>query len=728
MSAEPIEAPDREQRLNEVLLAYVEAVQAGQAPDRHELLAAHPDLADDLATFFASHDHLDRLATSLRESSDEEPPSLAAFPSRRPLTSASIGLGQLGDFVLLREIGHGGMGIVYEAEQISLRRRVALKVLPFAATIDPRQLQRFHNEAQAAAQLHHTSIVPIFAVGCDRSVHYYAMQFIDGQSLAALITELRQRASHDTEAPRVEAEDATPRAAVTLSTERSTQRRRFFARVATLGKQAAEALEHAHQMGVIHRDIKPANLLLDLRGQLWVTDFGVAQFRSDVGLTQTGEMVGTLRYASPEQVLGRRGVVDARSDIYSLGATLYELLTLRPLFSGADRQELLQQITADEPLAPRAVDRLIPVELETIVLKALAKAPSERYATAQELADDLSRFLRDEPIRARRPTLLDRAAKWARRHRAVVVSALVVLLLAAGGLLAATLLVARAYDRERQKAAEASAERERAEESFRQARDAVDRFTQIAEAELGDNPAMQGVRRLLLEAALEYYQSFIKQRRDDPSIEAELKATHARVTRLLNELTTLQGPGPSMLLRHPGVHDDLRLSEQQRTTIRDLDERFASQRRETFGEFAKLSSEERRKRFVALALAHEKAYAEALTPAQVARLRQIDLQQRGAFAFLDTEVAKTLQLKREQRVKIRALLDGATFAMFEPRPREGGPPPFGGTRIHDAWRETQTKMLDVLTPDQKKKWKEMTGESFQGEWRPGPPMPFPPPP
>ncbi len=190
---------------------------------------------------------------------------------------------------------------------------------------------------------------------------------------------------------------------------------------------------------------------------------------------------------------------------------------------------------------------------------------------------------------------------------------------------------------------------------------------------------MQGVRRLLLEAALEYYQSFIKQRSDDPSIEAELKASHARVTRLLNELITLQGPGSSMLLRQGDVQEDLRLSENQRKTIRELESRFASQRRETFGEFAKLSSEERRKRFVALARAHEKAFTEALKPAQVARLRQIDLQQRGAFAFLDPDVVKRLELSREQRIKIRAQLDDATFAMFEDS--GGSRPPLARIRL-----------------------------------------------
>jgi Flp pilus assembly protein TadD len=201
--------------------------------------------------------------------------------------------------------------------------------------------------------------------------------------------------------------------------------------VAGLGIQAAEALEHAHQLGVVHRDVKPANLLVDGRGHLWVTDFGLAQVQSQAGLTLTGDLVGTLRYMSPEQALGRRELVDHRSDIYSLGVTLYELLALEPAVPGSDRQELLRRIASEEPRPPRRLNKAIPAELETIVLKALAKSPAERYATAQEMADDLERFLRDEPIRARRPTLVQRARKWSRRHRPVVRTAVASLVLMA---------------------------------------------------------------------------------------------------------------------------------------------------------------------------------------------------------------------------------------------------------------------------------------------------------
>src|SRR6266536_2407284 len=211
--------------------------------------------------------------------------------------------------------------------------------------------------------------------------------------------------------------------------------RSYFRSVAQLGAQVAEALDHAHQMGVVHRDIKPGNLMLDARGKVWITDFGLARLDSSASLTVSGDLVGTLRYMSPEQALAKRVTIDHRSDVYSLGVTLYELLTLEPAVGGKDRQELLHQIAFEEPPLPRKVNRAIPQELETIVLKAMEKNPAERYVTAQDLADDLRRFLEDKPIRARRPSLAQRARKWARRHKPLVraTAALVLAVLLLGG-------------------------------------------------------------------------------------------------------------------------------------------------------------------------------------------------------------------------------------------------------------------------------------------------------
>src|SRR5579883_1397493 len=426
---------EREQRLDEVVLTYLKAVEAGQQPDRQELLDRHADLLPELAQFFEDADALGGLALRPRS---VKPAAALTCES----VSATILEGkELGDFRIVREVGKGGMGIVYEAEQLSLRRRVALKVLPFAATMDPRHLQRFHNEARAAACLHHTNIVPVHFVGCERGVHFYAMQFIDGQPLSDIIRQLRQAekktptAEENTVAYQPSGAEAattpSPAAEITPLTGEGRRSRDYFRKVAELGVQAAEALDHAHQFGIVHRDIKPANLLLDGRGNLWVTDFGLAHIQhGEANLTLTGQSLGTPRYMSPEQALAKRVPIDHRTDVYSLDVTLYELLTLRPAFANQDRHELMRQIAFEEPAKPRRLERAIPAELETIVLKAMEKRPQDRYATAQALANDLERWLKHEPIHARRPTLVQRAIKWGRRHRQVVATGMAVLLMA----------------------------------------------------------------------------------------------------------------------------------------------------------------------------------------------------------------------------------------------------------------------------------------------------------
>jgi eukaryotic-like serine/threonine-protein kinase len=714
-------APDREQKLAEILLQYVDAVEAGQAPDRRDVLARHPEFADELREFFAGRDQLEILAAPLRAaaglSATRRPPSTEA--PRSEGKGATEELGQIGDFRLLREVGRGGMGVVYEAEQLSLNRRVALKVLPFAAALDPRQLQRFKHEAQAAAQLHHPNIVPVYGVGTERSVHYYAMQFIDGRSLADLIEDMRP-ADKKPDAPGAGRASTAPVAA--LSTQRGADTRAYMRRVAELGLKAAEALHHAHEEGVVHRDIKPANLLLDAGGRLWITDFGLALMGSDGKLTSTGELVGTLRYMSPEQALAKRGLVDHRTDIYSLGATLYELLTLRPAFDGEHRYELLQNIASGEPAPPRKVAPAVPVELETIILKAMARTPAERYTTAQEMADDLRRFLEDRPILARRPTMLDRLRKWSRRHRSVVVSATLLLAMGVIGLVVTTLLLAReqaetkaAYERERQKAREA-------EESFRQALRAVNFFAQVSEEDLANIPPLQGLRRRLLEEALNYYQGFLDQRRDDPTLREELAASHARVNKLLGELAALEGHGQFPLLTEPDVQKALGLSPDQARRVKELADRRAEQWRKGMEEPRLLSKEQQRQRTLEVARSTEKAVAEILTHEQAARLRQVALQlrQRGPDGFTTAEVADALKLTKDQRGRIRGIQDDAHRAMWDKlrtHMGQGGPP----CGPEDLWGDVEGKVMAVLTTEQKARWHELTGERFTGEVRFRPP-------
>ncbi|HEY1859114.1 MAG TPA: serine/threonine-protein kinase, partial [Gemmataceae bacterium] len=471
----------------------------GERPDPEEYARRYPQLAAVLPQVLPAL----RVMRSLSHAVEPSTPTFG-----HPVLS-----GQIGDFRLLREIGHGGMGVVYEAEQVSLGRRVALKVLPFANALDAKQLQRFKNEAHAAAQLHHNNIVPVFAVGYERGVHYYAMQFIDGQTLAALIHELRRSAGLESQelpfhptstaqaahnvvngsasqpspisddasfllstptVPEATAADCPRTAAATLVTDHSTRRSTFYRTVATLGKQAAEALEHAHQLGVVHRDIKPANLLIDGRGHVWVADFGLARFQREGELTLSGDLLGTLRYMSPEQALAQRGLVDHRTDVYSLGATLYEMLTLHPVWEGTDRRELLRQIAWEDPRLPRRLNKDIPAEMETIILKALAKEPGERYATAQEFADDLQRFLDDKPVLAQRPNLLQRTTKWVRRHRGFVGAMFCLFVMALAGSVATTVLVLMEQQRTDAAYRAEATQRERAEVNLRLALAALD--------------------------------------------------------------------------------------------------------------------------------------------------------------------------------------------------------------------------------------------------------------
>jgi serine/threonine protein kinase/tetratricopeptide (TPR) repeat protein len=551
--------------LARALESYLAAVEEGRLVDLEQLTAEHPAIAEQLRSCLG----VLRLAGKVERDAESASSCDSGDAQAQPA--------QLGDFRLLRPVGRGGMGVVYEAEQLSLHRRVALKVLPFASALDHHQLQRFQTEAQAAAQLHHTNIVPVFAVGCERGVHYYAMQFIEGQTLAAVIAGLRAAEGQDEPRGKEadEWEKTTPSGSVgrlflegeafregswrpgsaeldpsgggddgpslqrgqevqekkTRDLEElplvphlppcdtsepnarhallapSTHTRTFFRTVAQLGIQAADALDYAHRMGIVHRDIKPANLLVDVRGNVWITDFGLARMQSDSALTLTGDLLGTLRYMSPEAAAGtaRRGVVDHRTDIYSLGVTLYELLTLTPAFDGHDRAELLRQVTLEEPRQPRRLVPELPVDLETIILKAIEKEPESRYSTAKDLADDLRRFLELKPIQARRPTYRDRFVKWTRRHTAALGVAMALLAVAVIGLTISTMLIWRQQAQTRL-AYESEAKLRR------QARKAVDEmYGQVAEQLLTQKPDLEKVRRDFLGKALSYYREFALQ-------------------------------------------------------------------------------------------------------------------------------------------------------------------------------------------------------------------------
>lgn len=722
-------------RILQVTRDYLTELESGRQPDREVYLAKHPELRDLLTECLDGVD----LAHSIR-------PISPAPQSEHPASP-------LGDFQIIREIGRGGMGVVYEATQVSLGRRVALKVLPFAAALDSKQLQRFKTEAYAAAQLHHTHIVPVYAVGCERGMHFYAMQLIEGRSIADVIQELRfeNRGPHDSS--QISLNENTvigptdcidhglqSRHSVSGRTSPRSQRNRdSFRTAAHIAADVADALEYAHEAGVIHRDIKPANLLLDSRGAVWVTDFGLALVATDVGLTQTGEVLGTLRYMSPEQAAGRREPVDHRADVYSLGATLYELLTLQPLFPAQDRPALLNQILNEDPRPLRKLDLAIPVELETVVLKSLAKLPWERYATAGEMAADLRRFLNEIPIQARRPTLFDRIRKWMRRHPATLGAALILLVFSLIGLGITTAIVSRehskteqAYKRELQRAKEAEAR-------FELARRVADDMIQLAEEELSSTPFQEGLRKRLLESALGYYQEFIEQPGTDSGAEAKLAVTRDRIKNILADLALLQADRRRFLLKEEAVLSDLNVSDEQRTQLAQLIDRLDHQPFEPVRGPDRLSPAGVEQHFLELARANNASFAAILNPDQIARLGQIALQCQGPMAFRELDIARTLRLTPSQKWKILGIAMETIFRREDRHrpasrgPASGGPesrgPDFRGAEDRDRKAKlAMQQSLLVLTPEQREQWRKMTGKTFVGpfffphhEGPPGPP-------
>ncbi len=522
---------------------YLNRLRRGENPSVDDYVQRYPALANEIREFFPALRVVENFKPNSRDAAAQANDAAAGEPSADAPTPVPR---RLGDFHILREIGRGGMGVVYEAVQESLGRPVALKVLPPQSLPDARHKKRFDREARAAARLHHTNIVPVFGVGEVDGVPYFAMQFINGPGLDQVLDELRSIRVASPKTPiaatrtrvaesvsqkqaaalRVGANDVTvtgvhiARSMVTgcfavqqtgdsrgMAGEDSSSAEFFlnlsptsepkpnqppdapasggsaslcgdtvaealsdtssyalpgrdkesaasdslatyWHSVARIGVQVAEALQYAHDHGVLHRDIKPSNLLLDARGTVWVTDFGLAKADDQDDLTRTGDVVGTLRYMAPELFSGH---ADKRSDVYSLGLTLYELLALRAGFDATNRHELVRQVMHESPPRLRTLDRSIPRDLEIIVHKAIDRDRSHRYQSAHELAADLQRFLRDEPIRARRISPLARFARWCKRNKAVAaLAAAIALLLVLTAVISTVAAVAfRAAERDR---------------------------------------------------------------------------------------------------------------------------------------------------------------------------------------------------------------------------------------------------------------------------------------
>ncbi|TAH35040.1 MAG: tetratricopeptide repeat protein [Planctomycetota bacterium] len=375
-----------QERAEALFHAYLDQVLAGATPDQAKLMSgAPPELREELEALL---DHYHFLRSAL---GGGEP---VAAPGR-----------VLGDYRLLAELGRGGMGVVWEAEQISLGRRVALKLLAPQLAPTPEHLERFRREAEACAHVSHPAVVALYSTGQAGGIPFLVQELVPGaRTLAQRLDELR----------------ATTRVPD-----------RFYREQAELIAQVAEGLQAAHQAGVIHRDVKPSNILIGRDGRPKITDFGLARLRGQLSVTRSGQAVGTPFYMSPEQVRGG-SPMDHRTDVFSLGATLYEAMTLARPFDGDTTEQVADQILHDDPPDPRALRSQLPRDLAVICLKAVEKEPVRRYSTMAEFAADLRRFLDDEPVRAKPPGALQRLARWTRRHPG----------LATGGSIAAAAFVA----------------------------------------------------------------------------------------------------------------------------------------------------------------------------------------------------------------------------------------------------------------------------------------------
>jgi WD40 repeat protein len=453
-----LEALERELRQSEETVARGEPAAASEAPT---MAATEPPTCpmpgQPRPTF-----HEDATLAPTDQATLDHGPSSGAQVVDAPLSRVRY----FGDYEIIREIARGGMGVVFEARQVSLNRRVALKMILAGQLANETDVKRFYTEAEAAANLDHSGIVPIYEVDQHDGQHYFSMGFVEGQSLSHCLAD----------------GPLPPREAAELIVK------------------VADAIEFAHQRGVIHRDLKPANILLDRKGNPRVTDFGLAKkLETDSGLTGSGQIMGTPSYMPPEQAGGKRGEVGPAADVYALGATLYALLTGRPPFQAASAIDTVLQVISDEPVPPRRLNASVPLDLETICLKCLEKEPGNRYASAAALGGELERYVGGKPIQARPVGQAERAWRWCRRNPAVAGLAAGIALALALGTVVATYFAVRANQEARR---------------TREEKQVSDRRLYIAEMNLA--------QRAWQEGSLELFQmrlkAYLPQRSDDPDL------------------------------------------------------------------------------------------------------------------------------------------------------------------------------------------------------------------
>ncbi len=482
---------EQQHRLVALLDSYLVEMENGRSPDREQLIAANPDLEVELREALESIDLLQRF-----ELPTSAPLNLTPSNSHRVWEKPQ----RIGPYDIGEELGRGAMGVVYSATLRSTQTEVAIKVLLGTWSREKQRIERFQREARAAESLNHPNIIPVYDIGNEDGHYFYTMKRIEGESLSQFISGQPRNPT---------AEDAR------------------FKKLAAWFAQVADALHAAHASGIVHRDVKPSNLLIDEQDHIWITDFGLAQIDDGATLTRSGDLVGTFQYMSPEQASGRPETVDRRTDIYSLGVTMFETFTGRQPFAELEAAQLIQAIRTLEPHRPRYYTPAIPIELETIIQRAMRPDKADRYSSALELAEDLNRFANGEKVLATRVTLAERLTRWSANHAGLVMACLVI----AVGCVAALSLHNVMIQHERSKT---FAELTRGDANYRQARAAVDTLGMQVADRLMAIPGAEAIRQDVLAETLNYYESFITASNNDPRLTADVAQTRLKIARLIH--------------------------------------------------------------------------------------------------------------------------------------------------------------------------------------------------
>jgi len=521
---EPDEPNDPEGLLDDLVAEVLIAREGGESDAAKRVAADHPEHADALERHLARLDGargvLGALGSGVRE---------------RPLPE------RIGGHTILRELGRGGMGVVYLARDEELGRAVALKAMTNPALAGERGRERFQREVRAVAALQHPCIVPIHETGEDAGTPYYTMPYVEGNSLADILAELRgldlEPARLTGRHLRVGSRDGDSARGGSHSSARPA--RSHVELVARLVLDVAEALAHAHAHGIVHRDVKPSNILVSAEGRALLCDFGLARSEESGDLTRSGDLVGTPHYVAPEQAAGEG--IDARCDVYALGTTLYELLTLRVPHDGGNTAEILRKIQTKEPTPLRKLNPATPRDLETICGTAMAKEPAQRYASAEELAEDLRRFISYRPVLARPVGPVTRTLRWTRRNpmAAVALGSLTLLVVVAPT--AFGLYSQAAARRLEQEQLATVVQRDRADRNVERVLRTVDEMlTRMGQQDLVYVPRMDELRRELLERALELHQELIAEGDADEKVRRNTARAQRYVAGVLHDLGRLE--------------------------------------------------------------------------------------------------------------------------------------------------------------------------------------------